>query len=322
VGLIRVNLRENNIDYLKGILIILVVAGHIILGTLENSFLRHMIYSFHMPLFIAISGFLFNLELHKVISFLGILRKYFLRIILPWVEAIFLFLFFSVLSNHEKISFYKIVDSIIHPYFHLWFIPAFIFWIVCVWGLLKLNFSIKQIIFVSFFISLLSFSIKLTQRFSDQFYFLENIQYTLRPYFLFFFVLGIYIRQTKIIVRKPFYLITVMLFFIEGCYFFKTNSLWEEILLFFGLNIFLFCSVVRFSKSRKFPKSKIIEWLGYNSLAIYLWHIIPLLLVKFLTPKNSEWHYYLLVIICELIFLVIYHFLVQISLLRKYAFGL
>lgn len=49
-------------DSLKGLLIILVVLGHSIQGTYgsdcENNHLWNIIYSFHMPAFMAVSGFL------------------------------------------------------------------------------------------------------------------------------------------------------------------------------------------------------------------------------------------------------------------------
>ena len=53
---------NNSIDYFKGILCILVFLGHLVVGQIENNLVRYFIYSFHMPLFIGISGYLFNLE--------------------------------------------------------------------------------------------------------------------------------------------------------------------------------------------------------------------------------------------------------------------
>ena len=48
--------RNDFIDFLKGIGIILVVIGHVS----QNERINDFIYSFHMPLFFFISGFLFN----------------------------------------------------------------------------------------------------------------------------------------------------------------------------------------------------------------------------------------------------------------------
>lgn len=52
------NARISYIDQLKGIAILLVVLGHVIgYNNCENSFLWRFIYSFHMPLFMFISGY-------------------------------------------------------------------------------------------------------------------------------------------------------------------------------------------------------------------------------------------------------------------------
>lgn len=52
--------RNSNIDLVKGIGIILLIIGHISDGNLQK-----VIYSFHMPLFVVISGFLFTYPLDK-----------------------------------------------------------------------------------------------------------------------------------------------------------------------------------------------------------------------------------------------------------------
>ena len=60
--LIKTMARDNRIDSLKGLLIILVILGHVI-TTIDNvNIVNHavmgFIYIFHMPLFILISGYL------------------------------------------------------------------------------------------------------------------------------------------------------------------------------------------------------------------------------------------------------------------------
>lgn len=46
-----VNGRNRSVDAVKGILIFLVVIGHVLLGTLDENIIRYTIYSFHMPAF-------------------------------------------------------------------------------------------------------------------------------------------------------------------------------------------------------------------------------------------------------------------------------
>lgn len=62
--------RLNNIDYLKGIAIFLMVMGHAlswsytdtIIRTPDNAFVRNLIYAFHMPLFFFLSGYVIDLK--------------------------------------------------------------------------------------------------------------------------------------------------------------------------------------------------------------------------------------------------------------------
>ena len=57
--------RFENIDFIKGVLIMLVVMGHIIQAldsNYEKNFIYFFIYSFHMPLFMSVSGYLFCLK--------------------------------------------------------------------------------------------------------------------------------------------------------------------------------------------------------------------------------------------------------------------
>ena len=53
--------RDNRIDSIKGLLIILVILGHLIIALDNYNFINHcvmgFIYIFHMPLFILISGY-------------------------------------------------------------------------------------------------------------------------------------------------------------------------------------------------------------------------------------------------------------------------
>lgn len=44
-------------DQMKGILIILVLIGHVVLGDMQTTPVRMVIYFFHMPLFLAITGY-------------------------------------------------------------------------------------------------------------------------------------------------------------------------------------------------------------------------------------------------------------------------
>lgn len=88
-------------DVAKGILIILVVLGHII--TLEyplSSFLKRFIYSFHVPAFFIISGMLINPSIVNKYSFIQYVKRQFKKIMIPY----FLFEILAVISQMAILS--------------------------------------------------------------------------------------------------------------------------------------------------------------------------------------------------------------------------
>lgn len=85
--------RDNAIDIAKGIGILLVIVGHTG-GLPADTYIHHFIYSFHMPLFFILGGFLFkpsNIGTH--------IRKDAKRLLLPYVFSVFLLtLWFVILG--------------------------------------------------------------------------------------------------------------------------------------------------------------------------------------------------------------------------------
>lgn len=79
--------RNKSIDTLKGLLIFTVVLGHVLLGAIDGNPLRYLIYSFHMPVFFFISGYLLNIEKMKQTSIRDIVKKYWHRMLKPWCVA-------------------------------------------------------------------------------------------------------------------------------------------------------------------------------------------------------------------------------------------
>jgi fucose 4-O-acetylase-like acetyltransferase len=71
-------------DTLKGLLIVLVILGHFLLGTLMDNPIRYFIYSFHMPLFLFVGGYLINLPKLADMSWKDIFVKHFKRMLMAW----------------------------------------------------------------------------------------------------------------------------------------------------------------------------------------------------------------------------------------------
>ena len=106
-------------DNMKGMLITLVVLGHAIQYTLlSGCFYDHVwnyIYSFHMPAFMAVSGFLNYRPNKDMISRSSIVYRRFLQLIVPFFlwELIYIFI-------HESFTITSLASIVLHPTY--WFL--------------------------------------------------------------------------------------------------------------------------------------------------------------------------------------------------------
>ena len=96
----KLNDRNEVIDYIKGLAIYLVILGHCIqcycIDTqfYKSSYLYLLIYSFHMPLFIFISGYLFQGTLGRREDLNSIIKRKSIQLLYPYL--IFGFVYFLV----------------------------------------------------------------------------------------------------------------------------------------------------------------------------------------------------------------------------------
>ncbi|MBR3357486.1 MAG: acyltransferase family protein [Solobacterium sp.] len=101
------NKRIDYLDICKGILIILVVIGHVIqiIDIDKDSYLIKFIYSFHMPAFFMISGYLFNADKWKRKGFKEFLINRINKNLIPYFFFEYLYGFTAVLfSNHAGLN--------------------------------------------------------------------------------------------------------------------------------------------------------------------------------------------------------------------------
>lgn len=112
-------MRNPAITQLKGFLVFLVVFGHVIEGfssSIGRDWLYNFIYSFHMPAFVAISGFLFKAEAAP--------SKLVKSILIPFMVYNVIFEISSFTSfGRFTHNFYEGA-----PYWHLWFLLALFIW--------------------------------------------------------------------------------------------------------------------------------------------------------------------------------------------------
>lgn len=111
--------RVSGIDLFRGALVILVILGHFAELTQRHHFLTWFGVGFRMPLFIGLTGYLFNLEQARRLSSAGMLRKYHDRMVLPWFAACAMALVIT-----GSVEWFSPLYALIRPPYHLWFVPV------------------------------------------------------------------------------------------------------------------------------------------------------------------------------------------------------
>jgi acyltransferase len=117
--------RNTGIDLFRGVLVVLVILGHFAELTDRHNFLTWFGFGFRMPLFIGLTGYLFNLEQARSLSLGALYRKYYGRLILPWLAACAV-----TLTIAGTVTWLTPLAILVRPPYHLWFVPvmlAFIF---------------------------------------------------------------------------------------------------------------------------------------------------------------------------------------------------
>ncbi len=290
------SLRLNWIDYAKGIGIILVVYGHVIKGLITPGLIEeqfyyytvNFVYSFHMPLFFILSGYFFISSLSKrtVWQFVNIKLK---TIIYPF--AVWSLLQTSIeilLSNYtnNQISSNSLLSCLIVPRSQFWFLHALFFI-----NLLNITFfkiSYTNGVFFGIIVWILYQSLEINiepfdKTFINLLYFSFGI--LLFKYYSFF---------KNIIHNKMFFLFNMIIFSISiYLYFNFPVDKWFNLIFpqLSGSFVVIFISSYLSVKS----KFSFIEYLGINSLIIYLAHLLAgnglrIFMLRFLNIENSFIH--------------------------------
>lgn len=258
-------MRRNDIDVYKGILVWLVVISHIMAVSviLSNTIFFRIIVNFHIPLFLGVSGYLFNSEKIKV-------SKWFHRLIFPWCVAN---LVYYILSG-KPVSVRGLMFGVET---HLWYIPSLIVFMTLVYLIEKLRFkkvSYAVLVVVAFTLQFPevtvgeSFTVKIMRFLVSNF----------RLQFLIFFLMGNMLRKMSIrkSCKKVVTIAGGMIFLLVAV---ATKDTLSIVFKFAG-NIILMIGLLQ-SEVTISGKSRLINFLkvsGKNSMFIYLWHVIPLML--------------------------------------------
>ncbi len=131
----KTNQRDFRMDNIKALLILLVVIGHLMelklkTGTVKTAY--KVIYSFHMPLFIFISGYFARFRIKKLIT--GLLVPYII------FQTIYIGFANLMLHNPTRLQYTK-------PYWILWYMMAMFIWCLSIPLIEKGDHSIHLAVF-------------------------------------------------------------------------------------------------------------------------------------------------------------------------------
>lgn len=294
--------RNSGIDFLRGVLILLVIIGHVVVGSLHDNWVRYPIHAFHMPLFIGITGYLLNAKTLQKSSLLTILVRYWWRLILPFSLAFIFFTGILLFHAHQenRVTFGLLLSYLHTPYYHLWFIPTMMIWVLAYRFMLKIPVPLLVILLFFSIISLYWASVPRTEQVSQLVPFLNKKV----VYFFSFFLFGAWLRTINLEIVlsfiEKFYKWLIIAIIVSSFFYLKHIGFEPKTIrgvAWLVLNMVLMLLLLPRMKFFVLSETKIndtIVAIGRNSLPIYLWHVAPLFLLKgFDIHQNAIVFYYL-----------------------------
>lgn len=338
--------RSPYLDIIKAILILLVIIGHSIqYGSgstyLEkqlffNNYLFKFIYSFHMPLFIMLSGYLSYNSLNK-----NSLKETFISKFKSLIIPLF---FWSIIPFIINLEFYSIIESL------KLFIAVFSTNLWFLWSLFYINILVKLInkyFKDNIFIYILSFLITfiLPNTFVIKYF---NIQFSLYSFLYFYFLIGYFYKKynledklnklfnIKILIINTIIFILLLIPFSTNDYIYISGiniignykqlfiDLYRYLLGLLGSIELLLLIKLLLPKIKDNLKDKLL-YLGKNTLGIY---IISSIIHPYLLPiitKGLADINYLFIFIESIIILIISIIIIELikknKFLSKYLLG-
>ncbi len=353
--------RNPNLDLVKGALILLVIIGHLLPGTIRDSFPRYMIYGFHMPLFFAVCGYLIKREKLQYSSASDLIKKYVPRVVIPWLIAVQIYFVLENITSPESFTLENYINAYLCPYYHLWFVIAFLVFIILTRLLIKAGSALllsgrsadpsiirgksvspvrhsqikrKEAVLIWVFVLSAAFIISVVFRVYNERTYATGvytqteyaIMHDFHMFYYFYFAFGMFLREfaprPTVIVHKFLKACTLIAFLTYAILFFFPNST-LEIITSSAFNILLVSCVVIACNRNSLPRKRMLEKIGKNSLAYYLYiQVAKTITVHFFTFGEAPFLYWCTVIILSFMMFVLISALSGINAFRVIAFGM
>lgn len=260
--------REEGIDFVKGVLIVLMIIFHLVYVADSFPYAKKVVYAFHMPGFLIISGYLMNVE-KTASAFLRTLKRF----VVPYliIESAYI-LMASVLPIREHI--HQLTPALfaeklfLHPLGPYWYLHTLVLCGATYYLVFRIR-SLAKItrwLLLAFLLCMLSFADGIL-----------SVSYAL------YFIIGVAIRLSGLTftgVFRPSFLAVPLFFLLSLC---GENLLSMHVgslaLIFCALSGLLFVNKVLHQRVAAF-----VNYLGRRSLALYLYSPIFTFLCKPLVP--------------------------------------
>ena len=321
-------------DISKAICIILVVIGHY---HPENApewyhFINRLIYSFHMPLFMFASGYIY-IATKKPASYSTFLWKKVERLMIPYLATSIILISIKLctqnnahIENPVTLSSYLKIFYLPEAGYFLWFIWA-LWWMFVIVPLFKSKTARNQLFVTSIILNYLPLTltnIGCLQQFKSM---------------LIYFMLGVFIYDNKEIIAAKTrwikkYMVCIVFVISEILFFLNTEkgltTIIKNLVSFTGIWVIMLLSTT-ISRQIKFKKTNWLLSIAASSYIIYLFHTTFEGLAKAICYKlpfdNTLWYIFIIeaiiIILCGIICpVLLYKYILQRTGLIRYLFGL
>lgn len=274
---------NHSIDIAKGLGILAVIIGHIILDDHDGNYFRFVIYGFHMPLFFYVSGWLTNPGKLADLSFKGFLCKYGKRMLPWWFAALVFYNLVVAFFTHPDTSPAAILNLIVEPFYHLWFIPGLFCTILLYWLLTRytsLSRTTAQWCLLA--LGTVTFVLALFEIIPTTFF--------IRRHNILYFALGLLCKSYNKGLKANVLCLPLLFLICASLIHFNITEYRGVYMQITVVTLFALLLNPIFHNDVLKP-NRDLEWLGRNSLQIYLWHVAPIMALKQVLGSNSTLYY-------------------------------